>query len=309
MTYPLALHAPVDLFAYTGADKQLRSSVNIFLSWCCASGYTWHNANLSEYRDYALARWGLATAKKHMERIRNRYRMLLADNRFRDAVQSLVPVDATPADAYAITREIIERMQNVVNDKSLTVRLPTQTAQVDSQFRWLTIEQVAEAIESIPGNTLLALRDRAMMALAFTYALRTVDMSTVTIEDMCETVDGAGGVLVPLGKGMKQRFVFYRPETDLLIYVEEWATSAGINSGYVIRSLTPGLKVTGRRITTETVNARYNAYGFDFEPHDMRRSAARIWYDVTSNIEFVRQQLGHVHTEQSIIYLGLLRPS
>ena len=306
MTLPRALAPAVDLFAYSGPDKNLRSSIGIFLQWCADNGYTWQTANLMQYRQYALDRWQLPTAKKHMERVRSRYRDLLTDNRLRDMVQAGMPKGYSPADVYTTTEELFTRIRNIIDDKRLTIVQPTMTAQVDSQFRWLTRDEVISAIESIPATSLLGLRDRAMMALAYTYALRTVDMRLIQCDDMLKTVRNMGGVNVPLGKGLKQRFVFLLPETDLLEYVRDWTAAAGITEGLVIRQVTPHDKVKNAPVNTDIVNSRYNVYGFAFDPHDMRRSPARYWYEVTKDLVFVQQQLGHTKPEQTIVYLGLL---
>jgi len=306
MSLSITLSPAVDLFAYSGVDKNVRSSIGIFLTWCANNGYTWQTANLMQYRQYALDRWQLPTAKKHMERVRNRYRELLTDNRLRDMVQANMPAHYSPADVYTVTEELFTRIRNIVDNKQLTIVMPTLTAQVDSQFRWLSRDEVISAIESIHATSLLGLRDRAMMALAYTYALRTVDMRHVEINDMLQTVGGAGGVNVRDGKGYKQRFVFWRPETDLLGYVQQWAENVGIVEGLVIRKVTPHGRAVNAPINTDLVNSRYNVYGFDFNPHDLRRSAARCWYDATKDLPFVQQQLGHTKPEQTINYLGLL---
>lgn len=202
MTHPLALPA-VDLFTYSGNDKNVKSSIGIFLQWCADNGYTWQNANLMQYRQYALDRWQLPTAKKHMERVRNRYRELLTDNRLRDMVQAGMPEGYSPADVYAVTEELFKRIRNIVDDKRLTIVQPTMTAQVDSQFRWLSRAEVISAIESIPAASLLGLRDRAMMALAYTYALRTVDMRLIHCDDMLKTVRQMGGRECPSRQRIK----------------------------------------------------------------------------------------------------------
>lgn len=308
MTNAIVLRSTVSLFHYAGKDKNIKSSIGIFLQWCVNNGYTWQSADLTQYREYAIERWQLPTAKKHVERVRNRYRELLTDNRLRDAVQAIMPEHSSPADVYAMTEELFTRIRNIVDDKRLTIVMPTLTAQVDSQFRWLSRDEVVSAIESIPATSLLGLRDRAMMALAYTYALRTVDMRGVTIQDMLETVGGVGGVQVPLGKGLRQRFVFWRPETDLMEYVRNWTSNAGFTDGLVIRKVTPHDKVVNAPINTDIVNARFNTYGFDFNPHDLRRSSIRVQYESTRDLAFVQQQLGHTKPEQTIIYLGLLRP-
>lgn len=98
-------------------------------------------------------------------------------------------------------------------------------------------------------------------------------------------------------------------ETDLLEYVRDWTATAGITDGLVIRKVTPHDKVVNAPINTDLVNSRYNVYGFAFNPHDLRRSAAREWYEATGDIVLVAQMLGHGDIKTTLAYLGLLAPN
>jgi hypothetical protein len=83
-------------------DKDGKSRIGKFDAWLRDNGMAWHNPDMVAYRDSLLATVAPATAAAHLSSIRGHYNALLGDNRVRDSLYTLAPVDAAPADKKAV---------------------------------------------------------------------------------------------------------------------------------------------------------------------------------------------------------------
>ncbi len=291
----LTLPSPNALFLPAAGDPNARSSCKRFVTWMDTRRVHWTQADLSDYRDYLLHESGLsvASAKKHMERVRSRYRQLLNSNAVRDMIQAHIPPGASIADTYAATEEFLTRIRNNVDyGDNVAIKGTKRTVRLDSEFNWLTVDEIDAIFHVIP-STRDGLRDAAIFGLACSFGLREAEVCAVTVEDLYETVQGRNGVNVAHGKGDKQRFVFFDAVTNWLVPVYNWIQHEGITSGRVIN--------INRRQLQNRVKMYTHA-----RPHDLRRSYARILYDNGRTVEYIRQQLGHEDTKTTLIYLGLI---
>lgn len=296
MTNQLTTVSPNALFLPTEADKNTRSSVGRFIRWLDANGQSWASADLKDYLDYLngspLAQ---ATVKKNMERVRARYKEMQHSNAVRDAIQARIPVDATPADVYAITEEFLTRLRNNTEyDKRLAVKLTKITAVTDDKFTWLSSHDIADILIRFPRNE-LGYRDAAIFGLCLSYGLREAEACNVTVDDLNKYMKGSPGVEVRHGKGNKQRVVLWDGITDYTLLIQDWLVFKGINSGLVLQGLKP--RQLQNRVKLYTTA----------KPHDLRRSYAKLLHDGGRSVEYIGQQLGHVKHETTMIYLGLIR--
>jgi site-specific recombinase XerD len=308
MTNTLTPQSPNALFYPQDADKNVRSSVAAFLRWLDASGKTWLTADLKEYRDYLLASdYKDSTAKKHMERIRGRYKDLLHSNAVRDFIQIQIPPDAPPERIYAITQEVLTRLENNTQyDKRTEIKLPTDIARLDSDFVWLTTAEIDAIFDSIPRDDLIGYRDAAMLGLLASYGLREMEACAVTVADLRETQDSNPGVLVQKGKGLLRAFVRWDELTDYTAFIEDWLQVANIKEGVVLKSF--GLNdyntITGD-LSIRQLSQRVNRITRT-APHNFRRSYAKILFNGGRDIAYIRQQLRHAKIDTTLRYLGLL---
>ena len=300
--------SPNEAFKPTAADKHTLSAVKRFVAWLNENGYHWFNADLGAYRDHLLHSSNLskASAKKHLERIRKRYRALLHDNSLRDMLYSAAP-DGPAADRFAFVQEALIRLSNNTQySERVSIKAPVKLHHADSEFKRLTPDETDALLDSIPRDTLIGYRDAALIALAYACGLREAELVAVTINDMRQSFGGKPALRVPEGKGLIQRMIIYGAMSDYLTFVDEWLQMAGISSGRVFRALTPdGKNVSGVTYTASAFAKRLARYT-DATPHDLRRSYARNLYLSGATVEFVRQQLGHKRPETTLLYIGAL---
>lgn len=296
----LTPQSPNALFFPAEADKNIKSAIRRFIRWLDERGLTWWSVDLADYRDYLVNQSNLSTvsAKKHLEHVRGRFADLLHSNEVRTMIQARIPATMDAANAYAITEEFLTRLSNNTQyDKRLAIKLPKKTTYLDSEFHWLTADEVSAVIQSVPRTSRLGMRDAALLALLATYGLREAEACAATVADMRATVQGKQGLHVPLGKGMKQRFVQVDPLADYRAYITDWLYYMGIESGLILDGLKP-----------RQLQNRVKLYT-DARPHDLRRSYAKILHDGGRSIEFIGQQLGHSKLETTLIYLGMIKHS
>lgn len=295
MTNQIKPVSPNVLFMPADADKNMKSSIGRFITWLDSRQQSWINADLKNYLDY-LNTTGLArsSVKKHMERIRARYKEMQHSNAVRDMIQSRIPKDATPADVYAVTEEFLTRLRNNTEyDKRLEVKLTTVASFVDSDFTWLTYEDINALFERIPV-TKIGYRDALIFSLCLSFGLREAEACVITVEDLKETQNGQSGVLVRHGKGDKRRFVVRDEFADYTGILQGCMDTLGITSGLVLQGLKPRQLQNRVKIYTEA------------KPHDLRRSYAKLLHNGGRSIEYIKQQLGHVKSDTTLIYLGMI---
>lgn len=289
---PQSPNAP---FIPEAAEPNTASALRRFVRWLDATGRAWWQVDLSDYRNHLLHETALsdASAKKHLERVRKRYGQLLRSNTIRDAIQAALPSGASIADRYAATEEVLVRIANNTQySDDVAITLPTDVARVDADFMWLSVADVEAILDSIPRDE-RGYRDAAMIALAFTYGLREAELCAVTVEALRHTKQGKPGVLVERGKGAKRRFVFLHDAADFTPVVDDWLRFAAIAQGVVFDIKPRAFAYRLKRYT-------------EAKPHDLRRSYARALYDAGAPVEFIRQQMGHVKVETTLLYVGIL---
>lgn len=300
--------SPNAAFVPAAADKHTLSAVRRFVTWLDASGYHWFNADLGAYRDCLLYNSNLskASAKKHLERVRKRYRALLHDNGLRDMLYAAAP-DGSPADRFAFVQEALIRLSNNTQySERVSIKAPVKLHHADGEFKRLTPDEIDALLDSIPRDTLIGYRDAALIALAYACGLREAELVAVTLDDMRQSFGGNPALRVPEGKGLIQRLVIYGEMADYLTFVDEWLQLAGIRSGRIFRALTPdGKGVSGETYTASAFAKRLGKYAAA-TPHDLRRSYARNLYLTGATVEFIRQQLGHKRPETTLLYIGVL---
>lgn len=295
MTNQLTIPSPNALFLPTAGDPNARSSIKRYIAWMDTQRVHWVNADLSDYREYLLHESGLsvASAKKHMERVRSRYRQLINSNAVRNMIQSQIPPGSSPADVYAITEEFLTRLRNNIEyGENVAIKETKKTARLDSEFTWLKPDEIDAIFQVIP-STRDGMRDAAIFGLACSFGLRESEVCAVTVEALRETVGGRQGVNVEHGKGDKQRFVFFDKSANWLAPVYNWLQFANITTGRVID------------INRRQLQNRVKLYTYA-KPHDLRRSYASILYYSGRSVEYIAQQLGHADTKTTLIYLGVI---
>jgi site-specific recombinase XerD len=164
--------------------------------------------------------------------------------------------------------------------------------------RALKAQEVARLLESVPADTALARRDRAMFELAYACGLRAEELVTLQVED----VDWEGEQLRVEGKGGKTRYV----------PVGEVAHAALLD--YCDRDHRQGqggplfLSKSGRRLSTSDVRRRLRLWtaragvAAGASPHTLRHSFATHLLDGGADLRSIQELLGHASVSTTQVY-------
>lgn len=302
-------------------DKDQRSRLMLMIEWLNANNLHWTNPCLADYRNFLLHEGkrrggGLApaTVGAHLSTIRGRYASLLRDNRVRDELYRMLPPGASPADRKAMVDEALARLQNAVHPSTAPVPQIEKQDLADSEYLRLSRAQ-ANALMRAPGtNTLVGLRDTAMICLMLCTGIREAELCDLDVSDLRQRLGGELALLVREGKGSKQRLIPYGPLDWALVVADWWMDAAGITQGAVFRGIRRGGKtVYNSRITTRSINRILNKYILSIDgvprtvnPHDLRRTYARRAYEMGMDVLRIQQNLGHSTTDTTLRYIGTL---
>ena len=172
----------------------------------------------------------------------------------------------------------------------------------------LTLDDVDRLLVSPPGNTLLGLRDRAMLELLYSSGLR--------VSELCgldwEAVDAETGCVRVLGKGRKERVVpVGRPALRALDAYRAGLVEAkqAASGGAVFRN------ARGGRLTTRSVARSMErwvlASGTTAKgtPHTLRHTFATHLLGAGADLRAIQELLGHasLSTTQRYTHVDLRR--
>lgn len=297
-------------------DKNTRSRVGQFITWM--GDRPLHDPDLSAYRDVLLATRSAASTRAHLSTIRAQYSRITKDNNFREWLYSQVPEDVTaPADRKAWVDEALTRLQNATDPSLSQVTVVKEQDVTDTAQIRLTREQ-AEVLLKLPGvNTLLGLRDTAVIALMLCTGIREAELCNLDASDLRQQFGGELALHVRSGKNSKSRLVPYGDLDWCLVVVDRWLSAAGITDGAVFRGLYKGgASVRDARLNVKTVERIVSKYPVTVNgskrsatPHDLRRTYARRLYDAGLDLVSIQQNLGHSDVKTTLAYIGTLDAS
>jgi integrase/recombinase XerC len=181
-------------------------------------------------------------------------------------------------------------------DKTIPVYLP-----VDEMFRLL---------DSIQGEGLLALRNRAIFETLYSCGIRVSELVTMNNGD----VDENAGLIRVLGKGAKQRIVPIGRKA--LQAIERYRERLQTRSGSVLKSEDPlFLNKNSGRLTARSVGrildkfVRAGGLLKPVSPHALRHSFATHLLDAGADLRIVQELLGHksLSTTQKYTHVSMDR--
>ncbi len=309
---------PHKLLMPDNPNKDTKHRVNRYLVWLKATGRAWVDADLASHRDYLRAE-GISSVSiiAHLSTIRARYATILRDPATRDRLYALTPRDASPADRKAFVDEVVERLRNQLDPASAPVATYTDQDKPDSHNLRLTPAQ-AKTLMQQPGiDTLVGMRDTAILAIFLCTGIREAELCGLNVRDLRERYQGELAVYIRHGKGRKRRMVPYGELDWVLAFVDMWLTNAGIETGPVFRGFYKGYHtVRATRISKRTVSyilerhpITINGEVTPVQPHDLRRTYARRLYDQGMDLNRIRQNLGHTSVQTTLGYIGDLDAS
>lgn len=170
---------------------------------------------------------------------------------------------------------------------------------------WLSLEQVSALLERHPGDQLLEIRNRALLAMLCGAALRRAELVSLKCSHL-QTLDGRLCISDIEGKGRRIRTVPLNSWTAE--HLQEWLEAAGIREGMVWRR-------TYRRVVMEEalsadhvheiVRAAGRRIGMPkLAPHDLRRTAAALSHKGGAKMQGIQAMLGHQNIQTTSVYLS-----
>lgn len=310
-------------------NKDEKSRIGYFLEWLSMTNRTWLTPDLGEYLHYLLyertktdmrtgdvlpAPLSPTTANVHLATIRGRYKHLLTTNKIRQTLYAQVKHLPSLADQKAYVDEVLVRIQNDTHPTSATATVITKMDIADSEHLRLRPSQVRTLLRQPNVNTLIGLRDVALIAVLICTGIREAELVALNVDDLRQTLGGEVALLVREGKNHKQRLVPYGLLAWCLDYVDTWMLQAGISDGALFRGiLKDGKTVRPTALTVRAVNQIMHKYPIWIDsdlrvvnPHDLRRTYARNAYEFGMDLERIRQNLGHESLQTTQTYIGTL---
>lgn len=179
----------------------------------------------------------------------------------------------------------------------------------DRQVDFLEYEEVLSLIQAADGNTLRALRDRAILELFFSSGLRISELTALNKS----SINLAKEEFSVRGKGSKLRVVFLAPDAKdaLSRYLEK---RTDMDEALFIRYPKKGLMNTALatkeslRLTPRTIQRMVKYYAKkagitkDVHPHTLRHSFATDLLMNGADIRSVQSMLGHSSITTTQIY-------
>lgn len=167
----------------------------------------------------------------------------------------------------------------------------------------LDVDQTAQFV-SVEGDSVLALRDRAMLELMYSSGLRLAEVVNLNLLDM----DLRDATVTVLGKGGKQRMLPIGAHA--IAALNAWLVQ---RKNFLTNETEQAVFITqrGTRITHRAVQARMQQLsvkqGMDapVHPHMLRHSFASHMLESSGDLRLVQEMLGHANISTTQIYTHL----
>jgi integrase len=174
---------------------------------------------------------------------------------------------------------------------------------------WLTISQVERLLSLPDRSTLMGRRDVCILGVMLGCGLRRSEVAELAWE-CYQSREGRMCFVDLKGKGDKRRTV--PVPTWLVSDLEAWKRDCETSEelwkgGWYLREADRRLIAGG--LKPDTIHKLTNEYGVKMgipllNPHDLRRTLARMLRKAGANLEQIQHTLGHESIETTTIYLG-----
>jgi len=191
---------------------------------------------------------------------------------------------------------------SIIQDNPAQAVHPPKTARKLPSF--LQKDEVAQAIELIPQDTVYHARDRAILELFYGTGMRLSELANLETGDIEHTaqsvkVMGKGGKerILPLGSAVLNAVQLYLDKRG------EMAAGTGVSALFINRF---GKRLSNRSIQ-QIVKKRLEQVSEKnkLSPHILRHSFATHLLDNGADMESVKELLGHVNLSTTQIYTHL----
>lgn len=307
--------------------KDVRYRLNLFEEWLMDNGYSIMEAELSEFRDDLLERnYAAKTVRAALSTVRERIHESLRNNKFLTSIKHEIwqrDQKLSPGELELQLQSILRQIENNINSKSSQVKITKIQDRADEERLWLNGGLDAELLEQVGEDKpeLMALRDRAIVALFLATGVRREELCNLTADDLFKHYQEEPALLVREGKGNKQRMIVYGALMERYIkpYVNPWVdTIVKISPNFdlpLFQGFYKGAKkLTGKPLNPATVNKMLMQQIFDIDgreiyikPHDLRRTYARMLFqEYKMSVTGIQQQMGHAKQDTTLDYIGVI---
>ena len=170
----------------------------------------------------------------------------------------------------------------------------------------LSSEQVSRLLSEPKPDTVIGLRDRALLALLVGCGLRRQELAGLRTEDIQQR-DGRWCIVDLAGKGNRLRTVPMPPWAKAA--VDEWLEAAGFSEGLLLGPINRGDRIMGQGMTAQCIYEAVAVYGrklgATLAPHDVRRTFAKLAHKGRAPLEQIQISLGHASIQTTERYLGV----
>jgi len=283
----------------------LESAVTDYLDWLVTHGYATSTVRTRRYHLASFAQFladrdvddprevtpaHLDSYQRHLFHHKKRGGQPLS---FRTQVQRLVPVKGLFA--------WLTRAGVIVIDPALQLVLPKAEHRIPEAV--LSVDEVEAVLAGPNTTTSLGLRDRAILEVFYSCAIRRNELIHLRVGDL----DPARGTLfVRQGKGARDRFVPIgeRARTWVTRYLDD------VRPTLEGRGVNPALFLTasGGSFAPDVLSRLVSAYVRAGAPdkrgscHLFRHSTATLMLDAGADVRFIAEMLGHQKLETTMAY-------
>lgn len=196
--------------------------------------------------------------------------------------------------------KLLIRDAGYVHNPCLGIKAPKMQKKLPAT---LPVDVVQYFLDTLPEDTFLSLRDKAIFELAYSSGLRVSELANLTLLNL----NLAEGTLTITGKGNKTRVVPFGKTSEQVL-----------NSWLSIRTQRAKEQVFhvfinqhGKKMSTRNIALRLKAWGIKLgvstplHPHMMRHSCASHLLQSSQDLRAVQEMLGHASIQTTQIYTHL----
>lgn len=279
ITAPTAhLQRIVDMVLDTVSDRSKRDykrALTDFLTWYMQTGQT------------ALDK---ATINAHVAALKTRGVTASSINQRLAAIRKLAK---EAADNELIDESTAQRIGRVENIKIQGKKLGN----------WLSQAQAVAMVNSPDTETLIGLRDRAILSIMLGCGLRRDEVVRLQVDHLQQR-EGRWVILDLQGKHNRTRTVPMAAWIKALI--DKYTEAVGVTSGVLFRRIGKGDKVRDVGMTPQAIWNMVQAYSpvEHLAPHDLRRTFAKLAASGGAPLVQIQKTLGHASIQTTENYIG-----
>ncbi|HIO97326.1 MAG TPA: tyrosine recombinase XerC [Leucothrix sp.] len=195
--------------------------------------------------------------------------------------------------------QFLVRKQLLKNNPAVDIHAPKSARKLPDTLDAETLTQLLD----IPADSILAIRDRAVMELFYSSGLRlseltNLDIGDIDLEENMLRATGKGNKtrVLPIGKKAQEALIKWKKNRSILAKIEE-------NALFVSQR--------GTRISVRSVQQRLNHWrkkqGLEqhIHPHKLRHSFASHILESSGDLRAVQELLGHADISTTQVYTHL----